>query len=159
MALLILANMFFFFTTAISLCRMGEFRSQNNATLHFKKKKLLHIPDNRLTPLLTHFDFLVHRFRFIFILFVLMGMSWMTEVISFAVGGSPYLWIPTDILNILTGVFIFVIFVCNANVWSLLKRKYPILKELDDFCPSCMKYERTQREDESITNALQQTAI
>ena len=52
-----------------------------------------------------------------------MGVSWMMEIISFAVGGLAYIWIPTDILNILTGIFIFVIFVCNRNVWLLIKRK------------------------------------
>lgn len=88
-----------------------------------------------------------------------MGMSWMTEVVSFAVGGSPYFWIPTDILNILTGVFIFVIFVCNANVWSNLKNKYPSLKKFDQICPACLKYEPAQRDEDSFSNPMQHTAI
>lgn len=80
----------------------------------------------------------------IFSLFILMGVSWMMEVISFAVGGSAYIWIPTDILNILTGVFIFVIFVCKPNVWKLLKLKCPCLKRLDRCCPSYMTRSNTR---------------
>lgn len=92
------------------------------------------------------FLFLVpYRFRVIFSLFILMGVSWMMEVISFAVGGSAYIWIPTDILNILTGVFIFVIFVCKPNVWKLLKLKCPCLKRLDGCCPSYMTRSNTRQ--------------
>ena len=86
-----------------------------------------------------------YRFRVIFSLFILMGVSWMMEVISFAVGGSAYIWIPTDILNILTGVFFFVIFVCKPNVWKLLKLKCPCLKRLDRCCPSYMTRSNTRQ--------------
>lgn len=89
-----------------------------------------------------HLKHLLHcwnRFRVIFSLFILMGVSWMTEIISYAVGGKAYDWFFTDILNILTGVFIFFIFVCKPNVWKLLKLKCPCLKKLDRCCPSVMR--------------------
>lgn len=79
------------------------------------------------------------RFRVIFSLFILMGVSWMTEIISYAVGGDAYNWMFTDILNILTGVFIFFIFVCKPNVWKLLKLKFACMEKLDVCCPSFMK--------------------
>ena len=89
-----------------------------------------------------------------------MGVCWITEVISFAVGGSAYLWIPTDILNILTAVFVFIIFVCKPNVWSLLMKRHPNLQRFDRLCPTCMKYDngRQENEDRSFLD-LQQTNI
>lgn len=139
MSVLILGNVFFFTMTAITLCRarIGTLH-KDNASLFYSKQK----------------------FRAIFVLFVLMGISWMTEVISFAVGGSAYLWIPTDILNILTAVFVFFIFVCKPNVWSLLMKKYPCLQKFDRFCSSCMKYDNSNQENEDRSFIdLQQTAI
>ena len=45
------------------------------------------------------------------------------EILSFAIGGLAYIWIPTDILNILTGIFVFIIFVCNRNTRRLVAKK------------------------------------
>ncbi|CAB3385124.1 Hypothetical predicted protein [Cloeon dipterum] len=42
---------------------------------------------------------------------LLMGFTWLTEVISWAVGGPPEYWYFTDVVNALRGVFIFWIFV------------------------------------------------
>ena len=63
-----------------------------------------------------------------------MGLSWLTELISFAVGGDAYNWFFTDIVNILTGVYVFIIFVCKPKVWKLLKLKYPSLERLAVRC-------------------------
>ena len=73
------------------------------------------------------------RFRVIFSLFVLMGISWMMEIVSFAADGETgdYIWIPTDILNIMTGVYIFVIFVCKKKVWKLLKQRWVLLDKIE----------------------------
>ena len=100
------------------------------------------------------------RFRLMFSLFLLMGVSWMMEVISFWAGGSAYIWIPTDILNICSAIFIFVMFVClKPNVFKLLKDKYPCLKRLNPFCPSFMLKEarnvtRHQQQPNATTNFL-----
>lgn len=77
------------------------------------------------------------RARVFLSLFILMGMSWATEVISFAIGGSNSRWITTDILNTLTGVFIFITFVCKSRVWRLLKKKFPGLIWFESFLPTC----------------------
>ncbi|XP_046644908.1 G-protein coupled receptor Mth2-like isoform X2 [Daphnia pulicaria] len=121
-AVLILSNIVFFVMTAVLLYRASVDAAFAVNSAHAKQK-----------------------FRVIFSLFILMGVSWMMEVISFAVGGSAYIWIPTDILNILTGVFIFVIFVCKPNVWKLLKLKCPCLKRLDGCCPSYMTRSNTRQ--------------
>jgi len=63
------------------------------------------------------------RLYVIFCLFILMGVSWTMEILSFAIGGLAYIWIPTDILNILTGIFVFIIFVCNRNTRRLVAKK------------------------------------
>jgi len=60
-----------------------------------------------------------------------MGVPWITEMITFAVKVPFELTIMTDILNILTGVYIFIIFVCKSRVWNLLKMKFPFLEYLD----------------------------
>ena len=52
-----------------------------------------------------------------------MGVTWVTEVITAVVEGGTYYSIPTDVLNILTGVFIFIIFVCKRKVRRLLRQK------------------------------------
>ena len=104
------------------------------------------------------------RFRAIFVLFILMGLTWMMEVISFTVGGPDYFWIPTDILNILMAVFVFVIFVCRSSVWSLLIKKYHRLQRFDRFCPTCIKYSTSEVQnkrgvDDDDESELHQTAI
>ena len=71
-------------------------------------------------------------------LFLLMGVSWLNEAISFWVGGSAFIWILPDVLNICTGIFIFIVFILKPKVFKLLKTKYPCLSRLDPFCPSCM---------------------
>jgi hypothetical protein len=50
-----------------------------------------------------------------------MGLTWITEIISWAVGGADYYWYITDIVNMLRAVFIFVIFCCKRSVLNLLR--------------------------------------
>ncbi|CAB3387824.1 Hypothetical predicted protein [Cloeon dipterum] len=55
---------------------------------------------------------------------LLMGFTWLTEVISWAVGGPPEYWYFTDVLNALRGVFIFWIFVfSNKKMRSNLQER------------------------------------
>lgn len=56
-------------------------------------------------------------------LFLLMGITWITEIISWAVGGPEYYWYFSDILNLLRAVFIFILFICKKSVYGSLKRK------------------------------------
>ncbi|CAK1551200.1 unnamed protein product [Leptosia nina] len=57
-------------------------------------------------------------------LFVVMGVNWSVEVISFAVGGSNWYWILIDFSNIALGIYIFFIFVWKNKVRSLVTKKW-----------------------------------
>ncbi|XP_061383795.1 G-protein coupled receptor Mth2-like isoform X1 [Danaus plexippus] len=57
-------------------------------------------------------------------LFVVMGVNWTVEVISFAVGGSNWYWIVVDLCNIALGVYIFFIFVWKKKVRNLIRKKF-----------------------------------
>lgn len=58
-------------------------------------------------------------------LFIVMGVNWSAEIISWAVDSktSESLWYVTDIGNALQGVLIFLIFVCKKRVLVLLNKK------------------------------------
>nr|CAH0099074.1 unnamed protein product [Daphnia galeata] len=115
-AVIILANVSFFALTAVQLCRtrkdsalaLGNQQTQNHITRQ--------------------------RIRVIFSLFILMGVTWSMEVISFAVGGSYVVWYIFDVLNIFTGVFVFIIFVCKQKVWKMLKKKFKFMRRLNCCC-------------------------
>lgn len=85
-----------------------------------------------------------------------MGITWLMEVISFWVGGSAYIWIIPDIINICSGIFIFVMFVLlKPNVFRLLKIKYPCFKRLNPYCPLFMLEEsNTQHGSRKLSNSL-----
>ncbi|KAF4528729.1 hypothetical protein B566_EDAN008995 [Ephemera danica] len=53
-------------------------------------------------------------------LFLVMGLTWIMELVSWTVGGSNYLWIVTDVCNTLQGLCIFLIFVWKPKVRRLL---------------------------------------
>lgn len=55
-------------------------------------------------------------------LVIVMGVTWIIDVISWAVGGPHYLWYVTDVINAMQGVLIFIVVGCQPQVWSALKR-------------------------------------
>lgn len=55
-------------------------------------------------------------------LVVVMGITWLADIISWAIGGSKYIWIATDCINALQGVLIFIVVGCQPQVWSAIKR-------------------------------------
>lgn len=55
-------------------------------------------------------------------LVIVMGVTWIIDVISWAVGGQYYIWYVTDVINALQGLFIFLVVGCQPQVWSALKR-------------------------------------
>ncbi|KAG6444469.1 hypothetical protein O3G_MSEX003410 [Manduca sexta] len=57
-------------------------------------------------------------------LFMVMGVNWTVELISFAVGGSNWYWIVVDISNIALGVVIFFIFVWKKKVRGLVQKRF-----------------------------------
>lgn len=66
-------------------------------------------------------------------LVVVMGLTWVADVISWAVGGPHYIWYVTDLINTLQGVFIFLVAGCQPQVWSAINRLW------------CLRQQRTQR--------------
>ncbi|KAF4529144.1 hypothetical protein B566_EDAN017472 [Ephemera danica] len=52
----------------------------------------------------------------------LMGLPWIMEIVSWAVGGEDHYWYFTDAINMLRSVFIFIVFCCKPKVWEMLKR-------------------------------------
>ncbi|XP_060803122.1 G-protein coupled receptor Mth2 [Amyelois transitella] len=63
-------------------------------------------------------------------LFIVMGINWTVELVSFAVGGSNWYWVLLDISNIMLGFFIFIIFVWKKKVRNLARRRYRSIRGL-----------------------------
>lgn len=57
-------------------------------------------------------------------LVVVMGVTWLADVVSWFVGGPKYLWYITDLINALQGVFIFIVVGCQPQVWAAVKRMW-----------------------------------
>lgn len=55
-------------------------------------------------------------------LVVVMGVTWIADVISWIVGGPHSAWFFTDMINALQGVFIFIVVGCQPQVWAACKR-------------------------------------
>lgn len=53
-------------------------------------------------------------------LVIVMGVTWVADLLSWAVGGPHYMWYVTDIINALQGVLIFIVVACQPQV-SFLK--------------------------------------
>ena len=49
-------------------------------------------------------------------LVIVMGVTWIADVVSWAIGGPHYVWYVTDIINALQGVFIFIVVGCQPQV-------------------------------------------
>lgn len=59
-------------------------------------------------------------------LMLVMGITWIFEILSFAAGSDHWYWIPTDVLNTLQGFIIFVLLVVTRKrVRILLAKKKP----------------------------------
>jgi len=71
--------------------------------------------------------FFFYRFVILVSLSIVMGVSWVTEIITFAISPNKTSFeaiVVTDIFNILTGFYVFIIFVCKPSVWKMLKKKF-----------------------------------
>ncbi|XP_045482616.1 probable G-protein coupled receptor Mth-like 1 [Harmonia axyridis] len=55
-------------------------------------------------------------------LVIVMGVTWITDVLSDALGGPQEMWYISDIFNSLQGVFIFIVIGCQPQVLSAVKR-------------------------------------
>ncbi|XP_028166056.1 neurofibromin-like [Ostrinia furnacalis] len=72
-------------------------------------------------------------------LFVVMGVNWTVELISFAVGGSNWYWILVDISNIALGFFIFFIFVWKKKVRNLAAKRFRTMFGMATTAPDMRK--------------------
>lgn len=57
-------------------------------------------------------------------LVIIMGITWIVDLLSWAIGGPTYVWFLTDLVNALQGVFIFIVVGCQPQVWSAVKRMW-----------------------------------
>lgn len=53
-------------------------------------------------------------------LVVVMGIQWILDLISWAVGGPDEIWYVTDMINSIHGVFIFIVVGCQPQVSYIL---------------------------------------
>ncbi|CAH0585607.1 unnamed protein product [Chrysodeixis includens] len=60
-------------------------------------------------------------------LFMVMGVNWSVELISFVVGGSNWYWIIVDLSNLSLGIFVFLIFVWKKKVRNLVQKRFRTL--------------------------------
>lgn len=63
------------------------------------------------------------RFNLYLKLFIVMGINWAMELVSFALEGPKYIWFVTDFGNTLQGLLIFLIFVWKRRILRLLNQK------------------------------------
>jgi hypothetical protein len=52
-----------------------------------------------------------------------MGVAWLTEVISWK-AGPPEMWIVTDLVNALTGMLVFIIYICRRKTLEDLRTMF-----------------------------------
>ncbi|KAH8420026.1 hypothetical protein KR009_005054, partial [Drosophila setifemur] len=55
-------------------------------------------------------------------LVVVMGVTWIADILSWLVGGPHGAWFVTDLINALQGVFIFIVVGCQPQVWTACRR-------------------------------------
>ncbi|XP_071446664.1 G-protein coupled receptor Mth2-like [Hetaerina americana] len=107
-AVLVLCNVVLFIVTAIKLIQL----KRETAMLKKGDSRRHDDRDER------------NRFNLYLKLLIVMGVNWVTELISWAVGGPNYLWYITDIGNTLQGFFIFLIFVWKRKIRALLIQRF-----------------------------------
>jgi len=61
-------------------------------------------------------------------LVVVMGVTWIADVVSWAVGGPQELWYVTDLINCLQGVFIFIVVALQPQVITAARRLWCLRK-------------------------------
>uniref|UniRef100_A0A4Y0BIR4 G-protein coupled receptors family 2 profile 2 domain-containing protein n=1 Tax=Anopheles funestus TaxID=62324 RepID=A0A4Y0BIR4_ANOFN len=109
MLLLVTANVVFFAVTAIRIYRMEQATASalsGDSRRHTKYEK------DR------------YRFSLYLRLFIIMGVTWTMEIITFLVGESTWLIYLVDICNCFTGIFIFLLFVWKQKVKQLLLKRF-----------------------------------
>lgn len=90
-----------------------------------------------------------------------MGITWIADVASWAVGGPKSLWYVTDVLNTLQGVFIFIVVGCQPQIWAAVKRlwclKEPTTTSVNGNQQSCSQDVPSM--GDSVSNNTQNTSV
>ncbi|XP_050680080.1 G-protein coupled receptor Mth2-like isoform X2 [Leptidea sinapis] len=92
-------------------------------------------------------------------LFVVMGVNWSVEVISFAVGGSNWYWILVDLSNIALGIYIFLIFVWKNKVRNLVAKRWRALRGVRATESSTGRWTSTSAPTEDTRVSADETGI
>ncbi|XP_077293111.1 G-protein coupled receptor Mth2-like [Arctopsyche grandis] len=74
------------------------------------------------------FDKNKQRFNLYLKLFLIMGLNWVAEWVSFFADGDSYLWMFTDFCNSIQGIFIFILFVWKKKTKNLVIARYRMLR-------------------------------
>lgn len=78
-------------------------------------------------------------------IFVVMGVSWFTEVISWSFhreNGLRYVWYTTDAINVLRIIYMFKFLCCRRKVWIAINKKAPWTVRLEElFLKTCCNRE------------------
>ncbi|CAG2058223.1 unnamed protein product [Timema podura] len=106
---LVITNVLFFALTAVKIIQLKK----ETAMLKGRESKRHDEDENNK-----------QRFILYLKLFVVMGVNWSMELVSFAIEGPQYLWYITDICNTLQGVLIFLIFVWKDKIRRLLAKRF-----------------------------------
>lgn len=60
-------------------------------------------------------------------LFIVMGVTWILEILATLLQQPEQLWYVSDWYNISQGGLVFFIFVCKAKVWQAIQQRLGIL--------------------------------
>ncbi|XP_068232365.1 probable G-protein coupled receptor Mth-like 1 [Palaemon carinicauda] len=71
-------------------------------------------------------------------LFAISVFCWATEFLSSIIPPEE-IWAPTDILNALQGLFIFIIIMANSNKRKLIKKRFPLPFRLARRCSAALR--------------------
>ncbi|XP_031366257.1 G-protein coupled receptor Mth2-like isoform X2 [Apis dorsata] len=108
MGITVLCNICLFISTALKIRQHGKDTAQHLRSMDSRRHD-----DNK------------QWFNLYLKLFIVMGINWSMEIISWLCNNTPtYLWYLTDFTNTLQGVIIFIIFVWKDKVKRLLLRRF-----------------------------------
>ncbi|KAG5341359.1 MTH2 protein, partial [Acromyrmex heyeri] len=110
MSITIISNVFFFICTTLTI-------------LHQKIHTASELRDSESK----RHDENKQRFSMYLKLFIVMGITWVLEILSWVIGTNilpEYIWYLTDMINALQGLIIFVVFVCRRKIKEMLLKQF-----------------------------------
>ncbi|XP_011634444.1 G-protein coupled receptor Mth2-like [Pogonomyrmex barbatus] len=114
------------------MCKKKFWFSQNKAkTLYFFVPIGATVVSNIgffIATTLTIVSIFIHRFRMYLKLFIVMGITWVLEIIGWSLyddlAWAPIIWYPANTINALQGLIIFIIFVCRKKILQQLLKRF-----------------------------------